>query len=142
MLPPQEVHDAESDNTTATSKSPLAIEEHLYEKGKDSEGRRTTKADEIKMVGLAMLPQDLESHIQLNQSRFSIYDDLLHEVTRFIELQDWKEPTEWAGPTRADLKRLALAPPTATTPQPRDRYVPRLRQRRLLHHAEVNHGTL
>ena len=75
---------------------PQAIEEwadavRTYEKRKDSTGRRTTLADEIKMAALeAMLPQELESHIQLNQSRFSTYDDVLDEVTRFIEYKTGK----------------------------------------------------
>ncbi|CAE7515888.1 unnamed protein product [Symbiodinium natans] len=75
---------------------PQAIEEwadavRTYEKRKDSAGRRTTLADEIKMAALeAMLPQELESHIQLNQSRFSTYDDVLDEVTRFIEYKTGK----------------------------------------------------
>ena len=75
---------------------PAAIEEwadavRTYEKRKDSMGRRTTIADEIKMAALeAMLPQELEAHIQLNQSRFSSYDDVLDEVTRFIEYKTGK----------------------------------------------------
>ena len=75
---------------------PAAIEEwadavRTYEKRKDSMGRRTTIADEIKMAALeAMLPQELEAHIQLNQSRFTSYDDVLDEVTRFIEYKTGK----------------------------------------------------
>ena len=75
---------------------PAAIEEwadavRTYDKRKDSMGRRTTIADEIKMAALeAMLPQELEAHIQLNQSRFTSYDDVLDEVTRFIEYNTGK----------------------------------------------------
>eukprot|EP00439_Symbiodinium_sp_Y106_P076685 s1097_g15.t2 len=53
--------------------------------------RRATIADEIRMAALeAMLTQDPESHIQLNQSRFSTYDDVLDEVTHFIEYKTGK----------------------------------------------------
>jgi hypothetical protein len=70
---------------------PQAIEEWLdavrtYEKRKDGTGSRTTISDEIKMAALeAMLPPDLEAHVQLNQSRFGTFDDLMEEITRFVE---------------------------------------------------------
>lgn len=70
---------------------PQAIEEWLdavrtYEKRRDGTGQRTTISDEIKMAALeAMLPPDLEAHVQLNQSRFKTFDELLEEITRFVE---------------------------------------------------------
>ena len=72
-------------------KLPQAIEEWLdavrtYEKRKYGTGSRTTISDEIKMAALeAMLPPDLEAHVQLNQSRFGTFDDLMEEITRFVE---------------------------------------------------------
>ena len=62
---------------------PQAIEEWMdavrtYEKRKDSTGQRAAISDEIKMAALeAMLPQELESHVQLNQARFATFDDLM-----------------------------------------------------------------
>eukprot|EP00434_Breviolum_minutum_P046362 symbB.v1.2.041876.t1/scaffold8786.1/size5055/1 len=70
---------------------PQAIEEWMdavrtYEKRKDSTGQRAAISDEIKMAALeAMLPQELESHVQLNQARFATFDDLMDEITRFVE---------------------------------------------------------
>ena len=70
---------------------PQAIEEWMdairtYEKRKDASGKRTAIPDEIKTAALeAMLPQDLESHVQLNQSRFNTFDDLLEEINRYVE---------------------------------------------------------
>eukprot|EP00435_Cladocopium_sp_Y103_P010276 s4537_g2.t1 len=70
---------------------PQAIEEWLdavrtYEKRRDGWGQRTAISDEIKMAALeAMLPPDLEAHVQLNQSRFATFDDLMEEITRFVE---------------------------------------------------------
>jgi hypothetical protein len=39
-----------------------------------------------------MLPQDLESHVQLNQSRFNTFDDLLEEIARYVEHKTGKSP--------------------------------------------------
>ena len=70
---------------------PQAIEEWLdaiasYEKRKDASGNRTKIPEDIKTAALeSMLPQDLEAHVQLNQSKFSGFDDLLEEVTRYVE---------------------------------------------------------
>ncbi|CAE7222661.1 ABCG2 [Symbiodinium sp. CCMP2592] len=70
---------------------PQAIEEWLdaiasYEKRKDASGNRTKIPEEIKTAALeSMLPQDLEAHVQLNQSKFSGFEDLLEEVTRYVE---------------------------------------------------------
>ena len=70
---------------------PQAIEEWLdaiasYEKRKDASGNRAKIPEDIKTAALeSMLPQDLEAHVQLNQSKFSGFDDLLEEVTRYVE---------------------------------------------------------
>ena len=70
---------------------PQAIEEWMdavrtYEKRKDAKGNRTEIPDEIKTAALeAMLPPDLEAHVQLNQPRFATFEELLEEVTRFVE---------------------------------------------------------
>jgi hypothetical protein len=57
-----------------------------YEKRKDASGKRTAIPDDIKTAALeAMMPQDLESHVQLNQSRFNTFDDLLEEINRYVE---------------------------------------------------------
>ena len=70
---------------------PQAIEEWLdaiasYEKRKDASGNRGKIPEEIKIAALeSMLPQDLEAHVQLNQSKFAGFEDLLEEVTRYVE---------------------------------------------------------
>ena len=54
---------------------PQAIEEWMdavrtYEKRRDAAGNRTSIPDQIKTAALeAMLPPDLESHVQLNRAR-------------------------------------------------------------------------
>ena len=57
-----------------------------YEKRRDAAGNRTSIPDKIKTAALkAMLPPDLESHVQLNQARFTTFDELLEEITRYVE---------------------------------------------------------
>ena len=68
-----------------------AIEEWMdavrtYEKRRDAAGNRTSIPDEIKTAALeAMLPPDLESLVQMNQARFTTFDELLEEIMRYLE---------------------------------------------------------
>eukprot|EP00974_Lingulodinium_polyedra_P081331 7877635-Lingulodinium_polyedra.AAC.1 len=57
-----------------------------YERSRDDGGQRHTISDDIKIAALeAIVPTELERHLQLNASRFADYKAAREEVRLFVE---------------------------------------------------------
>ncbi|CAK0894978.1 unnamed protein product, partial [Prorocentrum cordatum] len=57
-----------------------------YESRRDTAGQRRTLAEDIKMAALeAMLPDELERHVQMNKNRITSYALMREEVTTYAE---------------------------------------------------------
>ena len=72
---------------------------------RDGRGEKLTIAEDIKMASLeALLPADVEKHVQLNRSRLSTYDVLRSEVVLYAEATSTpaKPPTGKDPWSRAD----------------------------------------
>ena len=58
----------------------------LYERRKDSDGNRTSLAEDIKINVLERLvPSELERHLVLNRDRFKTFDSMLVEIQSYVE---------------------------------------------------------
>ena len=57
-----------------------------YERRRDDSGRRSQVPEDIKMAALeSLVPEDLEKHLFLNQSRLGTYELLRREITSYLE---------------------------------------------------------
>ena len=60
----------------------------LYERRKDSDGNRLSIQEDIKISVLeALVPAELEEHIQFNRDRFSNFEKSLREISHFMEIR-------------------------------------------------------
>eukprot|EP00959_Pyramimonas_sp_CCMP1952_P023637 496855-Pyramimonas_sp.AAC.1 len=76
-----------------------------YESRRDKSGVRRALADDVKFSSLeAMLPEELESHVQLNKARITTFDELREEVVSYAELRSEKKvkPSKPSKPEKDD----------------------------------------